>query len=56
MADLIELRKMRRGKEGIDINKLGKGDMKKKKKPKEEADPGGLRPGAAGPSADPEDE
>ena len=47
MADLIELRKLRRAREGIDINKLSKGDVKKKKKkPREEGEEGGLKPGA----------
>ncbi|TFY82757.1 hypothetical protein EWM64_g1250 [Hericium alpestre] len=41
VADLIELRKWRRQKGGIDITRLGKGDAKKKKKkePEEEAEP-----------------
>ena len=48
LADLIELRKLRKSREGIDAAKLNKGDAKKKKKrPKEEGEQGGLRKGAA---------
>lgn len=32
LEDLIELRKLRRSREGIDVGKLNKGDPKKKKK------------------------
>ncbi|KAL4247030.1 TLS1 family protein [Abortiporus biennis] len=47
LADLIELRKLRRAREGIDISKLSKGDIKKKKrKREEEGDQGGLKKGA----------
>ncbi len=49
MAELIELRKLRRAREGIDITKLQKGDVKKKKKKKrarEEGELGGLQKGA----------
>ena len=47
IADLIEWRKLRRAREGIDVAKLNVGDEKKKKKkrPREE-DQGGLRKGA----------
>ena len=47
LADLIELRKLRKAREGIDIEKLTKGDAKKKRKrPKEEDEVVyGLRPG-----------
>ncbi|RXW25425.1 hypothetical protein EST38_g416 [Candolleomyces aberdarensis] len=47
IADLIELRKLRRAREGIDVAKLNVGDEKKKKKkrPREE-DQGGLKKGA----------
>ena len=48
MAELIELRKLRRAREGIDVTKLQKGDVKKKKKKKrarEEGELGGLQKG-----------
>ncbi|RDX53834.1 hypothetical protein OH76DRAFT_1453601 [Lentinus brumalis] len=39
ISDLIELRKLRKAREGIDIEKLTKGDVKKKRRrPKEEED------------------
>jgi len=49
LADLIELRKLRRAREGIDVQKLTKGDVKKKKKRPREGEEvvGGLRKGAA---------
>ncbi|KAI9000763.1 hepatocellular carcinoma-associated antigen 59-domain-containing protein [Trametes punicea] len=48
IADLIELRKLRKSREGIDVAKLSKGDLKKKRKrPKEEEVVAGLRPGAS---------
>ncbi|KAI0751054.1 hepatocellular carcinoma-associated antigen 59-domain-containing protein [Daedaleopsis nitida] len=48
LADLIELRKLRKAREGIDVAKLTKGEVKKKRKrPKEEEEVYGLRPGAA---------
>ncbi len=49
VADLIELRKLRKTREGIDMAKLTKGDVKKKRKrPKEgEEVVYGLKPGAA---------
>ncbi|PPQ68276.1 hypothetical protein CVT26_006191 [Gymnopilus dilepis] len=47
LADLLELRKLRKAREGIDVAKLNKGDLKKKKKrPRDEADQGGLKKGA----------
>lgn len=54
LADLLELRKLRKAREGIDVAKLSKGDVKKKKKrPREaEGDQGGLKPGV---SHDPEE-
>jgi len=48
LAELIELRKLRRAREGIDVTKLQKGDVKKKKKKKrarEEGELGGLQKG-----------
>ena len=46
LADLIELRKLRKARQGIDVAKLNKGDIKKKKKrPREEGEQGGLRKG-----------
>ena len=49
VADLIELRKLRKAREGIDVAKLSKGDIKKKRKrPKEgEEEVYGPRPGVA---------
>ncbi|KAF8622124.1 hypothetical protein AX15_007257 [Amanita polypyramis BW_CC] len=38
LTDLIELRKLRRGREGIDVTKLHKGDAKKKKRAREEVE------------------
>lgn len=47
IADLIEWRKLRRAREGIDVAKLNIGDAKKKaKKRAREEDKGGLRKGA----------
>ncbi|KAF5387745.1 hypothetical protein D9615_000689 [Tricholomella constricta] len=47
LADLIELRKLRRARQGIDAAKLNKGDVRKKKKrPREEGEEGGLKKGA----------
>ncbi|PPQ79495.1 hypothetical protein CVT25_003377 [Psilocybe cyanescens] len=55
LADLLELRKLRKAREGIDVAKLNKGDLKKKKKrPREEGEQGGLKKG--GPHEDEEDE
>ncbi len=54
VSEILELRKLRKAREGIDVAKLHKGDVKKKKKrlvPEEEV--GGLRQGAA---VDAEDE
>lgn len=46
LADLIELRKLRRTRQGINATKLNKGDMRKKKKRlREEGEQGGLRKG-----------
>lgn len=46
LADLIELRKLRKARQGIDVAKLNKGDIKKKKKrPREEGEQSGLRKG-----------
>ena len=48
LADLIELRKLRRQRQGIDSTKLTKGDAKKKKKRQreDEVEQGGLKKGA----------
>ncbi|KAG2013216.1 hypothetical protein CC2G_010151 [Coprinopsis cinerea AmutBmut pab1-1] len=43
IADLIEWRKLRRAREGIDVAKLNVGDAKKKKKRPREEEQGGLR-------------
>lgn len=54
MSDLIELRRLRKLRQGIDATKLNKGDTKKKRKlPVEVQEQGGLRKGAA---VDPEEE
>lgn len=45
MADLIELRKLRKSRQGIDANKLNVGDAKKKKKKRPREEEGGLQPG-----------
>jgi hypothetical protein len=51
LADLLELRKLRKARGGIDVAKLNKGDIKKKKKrAREEGEEGGLKKGV------PEDE
>ncbi|KAL1946444.1 hypothetical protein VTO73DRAFT_14548 [Trametes versicolor] len=48
ISDLIELRKLRKAREGIDVGKLSKGEVKKKRKrPKEEDVVAGLRPGVS---------
>lgn len=47
LADLIELRKLRKTRQGIDVAKLYKGDFKRKRpKEDEKEDVGGLRMGA----------
>ena len=47
LADLIELRKLRKARHGIDVEKLNKGDIEKKgKRPREEGEQSGLRKGA----------
>ncbi|KAI0732792.1 hepatocellular carcinoma-associated antigen 59-domain-containing protein [Fomitopsis betulina] len=58
LADLIELRKLRRAREGIDVQKLVKGDVKKKRKrPKEsEEEIGGLKKGSTSKEEDEEEE
>ncbi|KIY52321.1 hypothetical protein FISHEDRAFT_35379 [Fistulina hepatica ATCC 64428] len=53
LSDLIELRKLRKAREGIDLQKLNQGDKKKRKRPREPEEVGGLRKGAA---VDDEDE
>jgi len=59
LNDLIELRKLRKARQGIDAAKLNKGDAKKKKKrprEEEEAEQGGLRKGTAIPEDEEDDE
>ncbi|TFK55638.1 hypothetical protein OE88DRAFT_1652042 [Heliocybe sulcata] len=58
LEDLIEFRKLRRAREGIDVTKLNKGEAKKRKKraPEEEEPQGGLRAGASTKEAPPEEE
>ncbi|KAF8638619.1 hypothetical protein AX17_002160 [Amanita inopinata Kibby_2008] len=46
LADLIELRKLKKARQGIDVSKLHKGDVKKKKKRVREEETGGLTKGA----------
>ena len=38
LEDLLELRKLRRAREGIDVGKLNKGELKKRKKKNVDAD------------------
>ena len=47
LNDLIELRKLRQARQGIDAVRLNKGDARKRKRPREkqEAEQGGLRKG-----------
>jgi hypothetical protein len=48
LEDLIELRKLRKTRQGIDVARLNKGDAKKKKKrAREEGEEGGLRKGVS---------
>lgn len=70
LSELLELRRLRKARQGIDVHKLSSGDIKKKRRRNaEEAaeEQGGLRPGAgsssgagaaagAGPGAKTEDE
>jgi len=58
VADLIELRKLRRAREGIDVQRLVKGDVKKKKKKPREGEElqGGLRKGASKDNDDEEED
>ncbi|KAJ7167592.1 hepatocellular carcinoma-associated antigen 59-domain-containing protein [Mycena filopes] len=60
LSDLIELRKLRKARQGIDAAKLNKGDAKKtkKKRPREEeeAERGGLRKTAPIPEDEEDDE
>lgn len=58
MADLIELRKLRKARQGIDVDRLNKGDVKKKRRrptEDEEKDQGGLKAGASKDTADDEE-
>ncbi|KAH9482490.1 Telomere length and silencing protein 1-like protein [Psilocybe cubensis] len=57
LAELIELRKLRKAREGIDVAKLNKGDLKKKKKrPRDEGEQGGLRKGGGHDDEDEEED
>jgi hypothetical protein len=47
LAELIEFQKLRKSKEGIDVAKLNKGNAKKKKRPRDESEVGGLKKGTA---------
>jgi hypothetical protein len=49
LEDLLELRKLRKARQGIDVAKLNKGDVKKKKKRirEEEGEQGGLKKGVS---------
>jgi len=51
----LELRKLRKSREGIDVAKLNKGDAKKKKKRLREEETGGLKKGAHDDEEDEED-
>ena len=50
LSELLELRKLRKSRQGIDIHKLSKGDVKRRKRRNteedEHQDAGGLKPGA----------
>lgn len=56
VAELIELRKLRRAREGIDATRLSKGDVKKKKKRSRdtEEEVGGLKKGSTANDGDDE--
>ncbi|KAJ7068685.1 hepatocellular carcinoma-associated antigen 59-domain-containing protein [Mycena amicta] len=54
--DLIELRKLRKARQGIDAAKLTKGDTRRKKRPREEEVQAGLRPGFRDEDEDDHDE
>jgi len=50
LSDLIEFRRLRKARQGIDVDKLNKGDVKKKRRrtvKEDEEDQGGLRAGAS---------
>ncbi|KAJ7228241.1 hepatocellular carcinoma-associated antigen 59-domain-containing protein [Mycena pura] len=57
LNDLIELRKLRQARQGIDAVRLNKGDARKRKRPREkqEAEQGGLRKGTHEDEDDEED-
>jgi len=55
IAELIEWRRLRRAREGIDVAKLNAGDAKKRKKRAREEEKGGLRQAAAVPDGDEQD-
>lgn len=58
LADLIELRKLRKARQGIDVDRLNKGDVKKKRRrptEDEEKDQGGLKAGASKETVDDEE-
>ena len=54
IVDLLELRKLKKARQGINAAKLNKGDVKKKKRHHEE-DQGGLKMGASATAADEEE-
>ncbi|KAG6861866.1 hypothetical protein C0995_011163 [Termitomyces sp. Mi166 len=56
LADLIELRKLRKARQGIDAAKLNKGDVRKKKKRPREEEQGGLRKGVRDDDEDDEED
>ncbi|KAF8897767.1 hepatocellular carcinoma-associated antigen 59-domain-containing protein [Infundibulicybe gibba] len=59
LADLIELRRLRKGRQGIDAARLNKGDVRKKKRrvrEEEELEAGGLRKGVAAAREDEEED
>ncbi|KAH0840253.1 hepatocellular carcinoma-associated antigen 59-domain-containing protein [Lanmaoa asiatica] len=59
LSELLELRRLRKGRQGIDVHKLSSGDVKKKRRRNAEEPPeekGGLRAGAGAKTEDEEQE
>ncbi|KAG6899602.1 hypothetical protein C0993_008763 [Termitomyces sp. T159_Od127] len=56
LADLIEIRKLKRARQGIDVAKLNKGDARKKKRQPIQEEQGGLRKGVRDDDEDDEED
>ncbi|KAG6891684.1 hypothetical protein C0992_010087 [Termitomyces sp. T32_za158] len=56
LADLIEIRRLKRARQGIDVVKLNKGDARKKKKMPTEEEQGGLKKGVRDDDEDDEED